>query len=155
MKPLFCLRVEQVPLLVSCLALAGCQTPAPVSPIAAPQAQAEMSLAGCWEGQDYQPVMGASPVSRMHRRADGTFIITFSLPGYPAKVETGAWTLSGNTYTTLTRTIDGQTVDITEPSYTDEYVVEEWSPTSMTVRHPPTNAVFRSRKVACSDGFLK
>jgi hypothetical protein len=124
-------------------ALSGCST--------TPTAQLEPSklLIGCWEGKDFQPVLGQSARWLMQRRIDGTFDIEFKAQGQPPQRETGRWSVEGTTYTTVTLTIDKRPVDVRDPQFTDVYQLKDLSANSMTYFHPKMNMTFHSIKVAC------
>jgi hypothetical protein len=131
-------------LIASLSVLAACTT----SP-AVHQIEPEKLLVGCWSGYDYQPVFGQSALWQMHRRVDGTFKIEFRSPILPVQIETGKWKVVENTYTTLTLAVNGNPVDVTDPQFTDKYVLKELTPTSITYFHAGANQTFRSNKIAC------
>lgn len=106
-------------------------------------------LIGCWEGKDFQPVLGQSAKWLMHRRSDGTFDIEFRTEGQPPQRETGRWSVKDTTYTTITLTIDNEPVDIRDPQFTDVYQLKNLTAESMTYFHPKMNMTFQSVKVAC------
>ena len=124
-------------------AISGCST--------TPTTSLEPSrlLIGCWEGKDYQPVLGQSAKWLMQRRSDGTFDIEFRAQGQPPQRETGRWRVEGTTYTTVTLTIDDEPVDVRDPQFTDVYQLKDLSANSMTYFHSKMNMTFQSIKVAC------
>jgi hypothetical protein len=127
-------------------ALGACSPPstAPVIPA--------HGLIGCWQGQDYQPVVGETSTWLMQRKQDGTFQIEFRTPSRPAQHETGLWKVDGQIYTTVTMTINGKPVDLDDPQFTDAYLLREVAPVSMAYHHSRMNVTFRSTKVACPGG---
>jgi hypothetical protein len=107
------------------------------------------TLVGCWEGNDYQPVLGASAKWLIQRRADGTFDIEFTAAGKTPQRESGRWRVEGRTYTTTTLAIGSESVDIKDPQFTDVYQLKDLSPNAMTYFHVKMNLTFQSIKVAC------
>jgi hypothetical protein len=123
--------------------ISGCSTTPAVS------LEPTKLLIGCWEGKDYQPVLGQSAKWLMQRRSDGTFDIEFRAEGQPPQRETGKWSVEGKTYTTITLTIDNEPVNVRDPQFTDVYELKNLSAQSMTYFHPKMNVTFQSIKVAC------
>lgn len=128
---------------LSLAALAGCATPHGGAPTGS------QVLSGCWEGRDYQPVLGQRAAWRMNRRSDGSFEIEFRAAGGAPQRETGRWRVDGSTYTTITLTVDEEPVDPQDPQFTDVYQLMKVSADSMIYLHRGLNMSFRSVRVAC------
>lgn len=109
-------------------------------------------LIGCWEGKDFQPVLGQTAQWMMQRRSDGSFEIEFRSTGRRPQREAGKWKVEGNTYTTMTLTINGSPVDVRDPQFTDVYELRDLTADSMAYFHAKANVTFRSIKVACPGG---
>lgn len=139
MQPLKALAI----IALSIAMVSGCSTNAVVA------LEPSKILVGCWEGRDFQPVLGTSAKWLMQRRADGTFDIEFRTPGRPPQRETGRWSVEGSTYTTITLTVDNEPVDVRDPQFTDIYQLKDLSAHSMTYFHRKMNMTFQSIKVAC------
>jgi hypothetical protein len=108
-------------------------------------------LIGCWQGHDYQPVLGQSATWLMQRKPDGTFQIEFHSSSQPIQREAGRWKVDGEKYTTITMSIDGVPVDARDPQFTDIYLLREVTAESMTYFHARMNITFKSKKVACQN----
>lgn len=109
------------------------------------------ALVGCWQGQDYQPLLGQKATWLMRREEGGAFEIEFRASGQTVQREAGRWRVDGETYTTLTMFVDDEPVDVLDPQFTDVYLLRDVTPTSMTYFHSGMNVTFQSNKVACPD----
>lgn len=105
---------------------------------------------GCWHGEDFQPVLRQSASWLMNRKQDGTFQIDFwswsSSGSLVKQTELGRWSGNGNTYTTVTTEINGESLK--EP-YIDEYEIRSFDGTEMVYVQTKAELTFRSKKVSC------
>jgi hypothetical protein len=127
--------------------LAGCAS--------APRPVSAERLAGCWVGEDVQPVVRRKTAWRMERRPDGSFTVAFRpLEGPPAPVQTeqGQWRWRDGLYTTITTQVDGRPVDVRNPNYTDTYEVRSLTDTDMSYVHTRLGAMFTAKRVRCEGG---
>jgi hypothetical protein len=110
-------------------------------------------LVGCWQGEDFQPVLQKKAEWLMNRKPDGSFIIVFAtLERGPIQREEGRWTHKDGKYTTVTTKIEDKPIDVSDPQYTDIYEVKMLDANFMTYHSTRMNLTFTSKKVACTKG---
>ena len=135
--------------LIACVTLyfAGCASPNLI------KQEPVDHLVGCWYGEDYQPVFQRKAGWLMNRKSDGTFTIEFRTVErglhLPIQTEEGRWTYQNGKYTTATTNVAGESIDTSDPQYTDEYEVMSLSDTEMIYYHPGVKQTFVSKKVVC------
>lgn len=116
------------------------------------QSKAREALLGCWYGEDLQANLERRVGWLIERKQDGTFTVEFRSLGeqhLPIQTEEGYWSLTGNTYTTITATVAGDKVDTSNPQYTDVYEIKSKKGGEMSYYHPGTKQAFTAKKVAC------
>ncbi len=107
-------------------------------------------LIGCWFGDDYQPVLRQSVPRLMEHKPDGTFKIEFRPKDRKTQIEEGTYRDQGAKYTTVTRKIDGKSVDLNNQLYTGEYDIKLVANGFMEIYDTRLKVTFKARKVECS-----
>ena len=110
-------------------------------------------LAGCWYGEDFQPVFQRRASWLMNRKPDGSFTIEFRSiekdVQLPVQTEEGRWSYSAGKYITITTRVADEAVDPSDPKYTDEYQIKMVGDSEMVYFHSRAKQTFRSRRVVC------
>lgn len=97
-------------------------------------------------------MLGQTTTWLIQRKSDRTFQIEFGAPGEANQRETGRWAVDGQTYTTITSTINGKAIEPLGRQFTDVYLLRDVTSNSMTYYHVRMNLTFKSVKVACVNG---
>lgn len=133
--------------------LAGCaQTQQPPSATPNLAATPTSQWTGCWYGEDFQPAMGQSASWLMNRKPNGTFAIDFWSWAPSGQLrqqsESGRWSATKDTYTTVTTHLDGKPVK--EP-FVDTYEIKSFDGIEVVYFHPKAQQTFKSKKVSCDE----